>query len=777
MARRIRPRTDVWLRVRASERCVEYFVAALLCLGSIIAVDRVGVLVFGGPQLAAAAAAFAIGSVVLLGQAQSMRRGPTASLDAVEPTIVQALTARLKPAGRLCVCVPTYDEAENIRPFVRALLETFDAARLDGVVLVVDDASPDGTGKIADSLSAEDERVWVLHRTHKTGLGRAYQAAFAWALAHGFELVAQIDCDFSHDPASLPDLVAAAREGGVSIGSRYVDGGAVVGWPRSRQLISRFGSVYARLVLGLPIRDLTGGFKCFRSDVLNDVDYASTRAKGYGFQIELTHRAVTAGFGVCEVPITFRDRTAGRSKMSLAIALEAALLVLRLRLGPEVARLRAWLSAHRARIAGGALVLACATLAVAFPLDTLELLLALLFVTLTVVGVTTLSGMLDAWRDADSLESTGFAEPTGAPRQSFSLIVPARHEENVLEATLLQLARQDYPDFEVIVVIGHDDAGTRRLALGVIGDDERFRVVTDLNEVKNKPKALNTALPHCRGDVVGVFDAEDIVAAGLLRVVDATFDSTSADVVQSATQLVNRRSSWFSARNALEYYFWFKSRLHLHSRVGFIPLGGNSVFVRRSWLLAIGGWDEDCLAEDCDLGARLSTRGATMCVAYTAALATREETPPGVWALMRQRTRWSQGFLQVLRKGEWRSLPPRARAFALYTLAFPFLQATSCLILPFAIASIIVLNLPMELALLSFAPLVPFTAILAVELVGLHSMRAEFGLPVRLLDHLRLVFGAIPYQILLSVAALRAAWREYRGIRNWEKTAHVGAHL
>jgi cellulose synthase/poly-beta-1,6-N-acetylglucosamine synthase-like glycosyltransferase len=762
--------------MRANERGVEYFIAALLCLGSIVAVDRVGTLVFGVPSLAAAAVAFAVGSVVLFGQAQSARRSPGSPED-LAPTIVQVLTARLKPAGRLCVCVPTYNEAENIRPFVRALLETFDAAGLDGAVLVIDDASPDGTGAIADSLSAEDERVWVLHRTHKAGLGGAYQAAFAWALAHGCELVAQIDCDFSHDPASLPSLVTAAREGGVAIGSRYVDGGAIVGWPRFRRVISHFGSLYARLVLRLPIRDLTGGFKCFRSDVLQAVDYASTKAKGYGFQIELTHRAVAAGFAVREIPITFRDRTAGRSKMSLGIALEAALLVLQLRLGPEVARLRRWLGAHRARIAGGAVVVAGAALTVAFALDVLEFLLALLFVTLTLVGVATLAGMLDAWRDADSLRSTGFAVPAGAPRQSFSLIVPARHEEDVLEATLLQLARQDYPDFEVIVVIGHDDAATRRVALGAIGDDERFRVITDVNETKNKPKALNTALPHCQGEVVGVFDAEDIVAAGLLGVVDATFDSTGADVVQGPTQLVNHRSSWFSARNALEYYFWFKSRLHLQSRVGFIPLGGNSVFVRRSWLLAIGGWDENCLAEDCDLGARLSTRGARIRVAYAAELATREETPPGVWALLRQRTRWSQGFLQVLRKGEWRALPPRARALAVYTLAFPFLQAASCFILPFAIASIIVLNLPMELALLSFAPLVPFIAILAVELVGLHSMRSECGLRVRPLDHLRLIFGAIPYQVLLSIAALRAAWREYRGIRNWEKTAHVGAHL
>jgi cellulose synthase/poly-beta-1,6-N-acetylglucosamine synthase-like glycosyltransferase len=586
-----------------------------------------------------------------------------------------------------------------------------------------------------------------------------------------------MDCDFSHDPVSLPALVSAAREADVAIGSRYVEGGAVENWPRSRRLISRFGSSYARLVLGLPIRDLTGGFKCFRSDVLDAVGYERARAKGYGFQIELTHRVATAGYTVRELPITFRDRTAGSSKMSLAIAAEAALLVVRLRTGTEVARLARWLRAHRVPLAGAALLVVVATLALAFPLDALELLLALLFVSLTVVGATTLAWMLDAWRDADSLESTGFAEPTGAPRRSFSLIVPARHEESVLEATLWQLAVQEYPDFEVIVVIGHDDLGTRRVALDAIGGDERFRVVTDVNEAKNKPKALNTALPHCKGEIIGVFDAEDIVAPGLLRAIDATFEHTGTDVVQGATQLMNHRSSWFSARNALEYYFWFKSRLHLHSRMGFIPLGGNTVFVRRSWLVAMGGWDEECLAEDCDLGARLSARGATTAVAYAAPLATREETPEGVAALLRQRTRWSQGFLQVLRKREWQRLPPGARAFAVYTLAFPFVQAANCLILPFAIFSVIALHLPVELALLSFVPLVPFTAILVVELVGLHSLRAEFGLRVRLLDDLRLILGAIPYQILLSAAALRAAWREFRGIRNWEKTAHVGAHL
>jgi cellulose synthase/poly-beta-1,6-N-acetylglucosamine synthase-like glycosyltransferase len=771
----VRLRTVTSPRWGANAWLIETIITALLCAGSAVAFYAIAVLDLGAPLVVAVVVTPVLVSVLLVPDRRSLRL----DVEVPRPTIVEALTARLRPPDerQLCVCVPTYNEADNVGPFVRALLATFDMAGLGGTVLVIDDESPDGTGKIADKLAARDDRVRVLHRRQKDGLGRAYQAGFLWALSRGYELVAQMDCDFSHDPQSLPALVSAARESGLAIGSRYVDGGSVSDWPQSRRLVSRFGSWYARLLLGIPVRDLTGGFKCFRADVLAAVDRGFARSKGYAFQIELTERVVAAGFVPVEVPIAFRDRTAGRSKMTLAIAGEAALVVLQLRWRRDSQRLRAWLRLHPGQPVAAAVAAIVTTLAIRSPLGTLELLLVLLFVGLTLVGATTLAWMLDAWRDAYSIDATGFPEPTTEPRRSFSLIVPARHEEEVLGATLSQLARQDYPDFEVLVVVGHDDVGTRRVALEAIGDDSRFRVITDHNEVKNKPKALNTALPECGGDIVAVFDAEDIVATGLLRVVDAAFERTGSDVVQGATQLMNHRSNWFSARNALEYYFWFKSRLHLHSRIGFIPLGGNTVFVRRPLLTAVDGWDDDCLAEDCDLGARLSARGATTSVAYTAELATREETPENVAALIRQRTRWSQGYLQVLRKGDWRALPPRARALAAYTLAFPFLQAASCLILPFALASIILLHLPIELALLSFVPVAPLIAILAVEVAGLHSLRAEFGLRVRLLDHLRLVLGAIPYQVVLSLAAAHAAWREFRGIRTWEKTAHVGAHL
>jgi cellulose synthase/poly-beta-1,6-N-acetylglucosamine synthase-like glycosyltransferase len=411
------------------------------------------------------------------------------------------------------------------------------------------------------------------------------------------------------------------------------------------------------------------------------------------------------------------------------------------------------------------------------PFETGETLLVILFGLLTFIGVTTLSFMLYAWRDAESLAETEFAAGSLTPTLSFSLIVPARHEERVLGATIEQLACQDHPFFEVLVVVGHDDPSTLRVAADAAGTDSRFRIVVDRNVDKNKPKALNVALRECRGEIVGVFDAEDLVAKGLLRTVDQTFQATHAQVVQGATQLTNYRSSWFSARNVLEYFFWFRSRLHYQARMGFIPLGGNTVFVRRSLLDEAGGWDESCLAEDCDLGARLSVRGARTVVGYAPALVTQEETPETIAALLKQRTRWNQGFLQVLRKGDWRGLPLRARLLAAYTLAFPFLQAGSLLAFPLTVALMIALGFPIELAVLSFVPLVPLFVILAVELAGLHTLAGEFGLDVRVRDYARLVLGLVPYQLVLCLAALRAVWREFRGIRNWEKTAHVGAHL
>jgi dolichol-phosphate mannosyltransferase len=228
--------------------------------------------------------------------------------------------------------LPTYNEAENLDPLVRAALPRLREAAPEHRVLIVDDSSPDGTGDIADRLAAELQAVEVLHRERKEGLGRAYLAGFGLALSRGAELVLEMDADFSHDPADLPRLIRAATDADLVLGSRYVRGGGVADWGLLRRTVSRGGSWYARTLLRVPVHDLTGGFKCFRREVLEAIDLGDVYSDGYGFQIELTYRALRAGFRVKEVPIVFRDRRAGSSKMTPRIAVEAMWKVPALRL-------------------------------------------------------------------------------------------------------------------------------------------------------------------------------------------------------------------------------------------------------------------------------------------------------------------------------------------------------------------------------------------------------------------------------------------------------------
>jgi dolichol-phosphate mannosyltransferase len=227
------------------------------------------------------------------------------------------------------VCLPTYNERENLEPIVQALAGVLDVSR--DRLLVIDDSSPDGTGELADRLAEEHPWVSVLHRERKEGLGPAYVAGFRWALGEGAELVLEMDCDFSHDPADVPRLIAAAEEADLVLGSRYTRGGGTVGWSVLRRLVSRGGCLYAQLILGVRVRDLTGGFKCFRRAALEAVDLDALSARGYAFQIETTYRVLRAGLRVQEVPIRFADRRVGQSKMSRAVFAEAVWRVPQLR--------------------------------------------------------------------------------------------------------------------------------------------------------------------------------------------------------------------------------------------------------------------------------------------------------------------------------------------------------------------------------------------------------------------------------------------------------------
>jgi dolichol-phosphate mannosyltransferase len=246
--------------------------------------------------------------------------------------------------------LPTYNEAENIEAIVTAAAAVLERAvgGSDYRILIVDDSSPDGTGDIADRLAAGREQVQVLHRAEKNGIGPAYLAGFRHALEAGAGYVMEMDSDFSHDPADLERLLDAVRAGAdLALGSRYVHSGGVVDWSPLRRFVSQGGSTYARLMLGLRVRDLTGGFKCFRREVLEQIHFDGVRSQGYAFQVELTYRAVRAGFRVVEVPIVFKDRERGQSKMSWKIAAEAMWLVPRLRFGRQPSRAQAQVPAGR----------------------------------------------------------------------------------------------------------------------------------------------------------------------------------------------------------------------------------------------------------------------------------------------------------------------------------------------------------------------------------------------------------------------------------------------
>lgn len=407
-------------------------------------------------------------------------------------------------------------------------------------------------------------------------------------------------------------------------------------------------------------------------------------------------------------------------------------------------------------------------------------LMVVITVVFFVVASTNLWWALHAWRSPEIHEAIGKSPAERADRTTFSAIVPFRHEaESVVCATVGRLLAQTHSELQIVLSVGHDDPESCRIGRRLAEEHpDRIVLSIDSSEVKNKPKQLNTALPQCTGEFVTILDAESLAHPELLEHAARVLASTGSEVLQAGVQLVNHRTTWFSLRNCLEYFFWFRSRLHLHAQHGFIPLGGNTLFIRRALLTEMGGWDDRMLTEDCDLGVRISTRGIGVAVSYDARLVTREETPDTVRALVKQRSRWNQGFLQVLDKQDWRRLPHRRqRVLARYTLIQPYLQALTFAVLPFAIFAALFLQLPLALAMLTFAPLLPIAATLLFEAAALREFGAELDLPVGAREYARLAGSLLPYQAVLGFAAFRAMVRHRRGHNSWEKTPHAGNHL
>ena len=388
--------------------------------------------------------------------------------------------------------------------------------------------------------------------------------------------------------------------------------------------------------------------------------------------------------------------------------------------------------------------------------------------------------MLYTWEHPERLEASKGPTSFLQPRLSFTVLLPVRNEQAVIFETIKRVLHANYPAtlLEVLVVCHEGDATIPevRRAMRELGA-ANLRLETYAAAPINKPHGLNTGLQRSGNQVVTVFDAEDDIHADIFNVINTVMLEEETGIVQAGVQLMNFRDHWFGLHNCLEYFFWFKSRLHFHARVGMIPLGGNTVFIRRELLVGAGGWDEQCLTEDADIGVRLSLLGEPIRVVYDPEYVTREETPHSIGAFIRQRTRWQQGFLQILGKGAWRSLPRRGqRLLALYSFGYPLLQALLMLVWPLVIVTLLWLKLSVPVVMISFLPLYALGFQYLVSVVGAWRFTREYAMRFPLLAPVTLAITLLPFQWLLGVSAVRAVYRELRKQYNWEKTLHTGAH-
>ena len=408
----------------------------------------------------------------------------------------------------------------------------------------------------------------------------------------------------------------------------------------------------------------------------------------------------------------------------------------------------------------------------------------LLSVLLTIQSAYTLYLMLYTWDRPEAHQKAKAPAQFLPATKSFTVMLPARHEEDVIQTTIDRVVRANYPShlLEVVVICKTDDQGTigkadeKIAALRPEGIDN-VQVLTFANQPTNKPHGLNVGLRATSHEVVTIFDSEDDIHPDIFNVINTVMLQEGVNVVQSGVQLMNYESNWYSTLNVLEYFFWFKSRLHYHARAGMTPLGGNTVFFARSVLEAAGGWDEHNLTEDADVGIRISSMRVPVRVVYDDRYVTREETPPTLDHFIRQRTRWSQGFLQTLKKREWARLPSfEQRLLAIYTLAFPTIQAVLGLYVVISLATMFTIKTPVLVAITLSLPLYLLLAHLLLAVIGLYEFSDAHHLKPSWKTPLVMTLTYLPYQWVLSYASVRATIRELRGINNWEKTAHVGAH-
>jgi cellulose synthase/poly-beta-1,6-N-acetylglucosamine synthase-like glycosyltransferase len=681
------------------------------------------------------------------------------------------------------VVLPTYNEKDNIIRIIKAILkQNVKKQEYELSVLVVDDSSPDGTPQLVEKFISTNNRVYLIEGKKK-GLGNAYVKGLSYAIQIlKADVVFEMDADFSHDPKLIPLFLKKINKGNdFVIGSRYIKGGSIPNdWPVLRKLNSKWGNAFARHIAGLKnIKDCTSGYRAISATLLTKINLHKIGAKGYSFQMNLLHQAVIHNAKITEIPLKFVDRVNGSSKLRRSDITEFILNAFYLRLPI----LKLIVSLIPLAIIGFFVwellnFIGLSSYFIHFSLTTIILTLSLI---MTAQGVFNLFLMLYAWEDTDRIKEVTPVVLHNAPKYSFSILIPARHEEHVIADTIRAASYLDYPENlkEILVICRDDDLKTIKKVQETITrlKKKNLHLITFSGMPINKPHSLNVGLQNVTKDVVAVFDAEDQPHRNILNIINETLIQGKADIVQSGVQLMNFRSSWFSALNVLEYFFWFKSSLHFFAARGIVPLGGNTVFIKKYWLDRINGWDENCLTEDADIGIRLSAMGADIEVVYDEEFATQEETPATIGEFIRQRTRWNQGFLQVFGKSDWLNLSSLLqKLLAVYILLLPGFQALFMILNPLSLFIAFELKLPFLVAFFSIVPSLLLLLQIITYNIGLYEFTKHNKLKYPLLTPFRVFVFFYPYQLLLAFSAARAIRRLVLGNTAWEKTLHINAH-
>jgi glycosyltransferase XagB len=391
--------------------------------------------------------------------------------------------------------------------------------------------------------------------------------------------------------------------------------------------------------------------------------------------------------------------------------------------------------------------------------------------------------MLYAWNDPNKADLGKSPREYDEPHYSFTALIPASREEKVIKDTIYAVNAIEYPSHlkEILVLVrDEDDDGTISKAKEAIEEigNPMIQLITFKDGPRNKPNGLNRGLQAARNDVVCIFDAEDEPHREIYNVVNTVMRRGNADVVQSGVQLMNIDSTWFSALNCLEYFFWFKSGLRFFTDLLHVtPLGGNTVFFKRSWLNRIGGWDDQLLTEDADIGIRMTLHGARLQIVYDAQHVTQEETPTTTEQFIRQRTRWSQGFYEILFKSDWwRLAQVRQKLGAMYILMSPLFQASMVIYLPVGLYILLTQQVAVAFAILSYIPFAILLIQLLVNLTGIREFAAIYDKRLPRFFMIKMIAAFYPFQLVLAVASFRAVYRYLKGYRAWEKTTHGNMH-